>query len=167
MEKNRKRINIIDLLTIIILLAVIVFAVFKVSDVSQIAKSEVVTKVSYVVEVKEQDAKVLDYMQVGDMVYEDESLKKLGVLTDVKQTPFTIQTEDKISRKISEREVPGKINLNVEIEADGVLKGGNISVDSINILVGKTIDLNIGDAYIKGVIIGVENLSEAKEENQQ
>ena len=166
MEKNRKRINIIDLLAIILLLAVIVFGVLKFSGVDKIVKSDVATKVSYVVEVKEQNAEVLDYMKIGDMVYEDKSLKKLGVLTDVKQAPFTIQTEDKISRKISEREVPGKINLNIEIEADGVLNAGNISVYSINILIGKTIDLNIGDAYVKGVIVDVVNLSE-KEENQQ
>ena len=167
MKNSKKRINIIDLVTIILLIAVLIFVVIKAPDVKEIVGSENITKVTYIVETQEHDPEILNYFKVDDKVFEDDSLKQMGFVTDITQKPYIMHTEDKYNKRIIEQKVPDKINVCIEITADGVLKNGNVAVDSVNILVGKTIDLNIGSASIKGVIVGVENENEAKEEQLQ
>ena len=167
MKNSKKRINIIDLATIILLIAVLIFVVIKVPDVKEIVGSDNATKVTYIVETQNQDSEILDYFKVGDKVFEDESLKQMGFVTGITQKPYIMHTEDKHNKTILEQKVPDKINVYIEISADGVRKNGNIAVDSVNVLVGKTIDLNIGSACIKGVIVSVENLTEAREEQLQ
>ena len=167
MKNSKKRINIIDLATVVILIAVLIFVVIKAPDVKEIVTSDNATKVIYVVETQDQNPEILNFFKVDDQVFEDDSLKKMGFVTGITQKPYIIHTEDKYNKKIVEQKIPDKINVYIEITADGVIKNGNVAVDSVNILVGKTIDLNIGSASIKGVIIGVENKNEAKEEQIQ
>lgn len=167
MKNSKKRINIIDLVTIILLIAVLIFVVIKAPDVKEIVGTDSTTKVTYIVETQDHDPKILNYFKVDDKVFEDDSLKQMGYVTGITQKPYIMHTEDKYNKRILEQKVSDKINVCIEITADGVLKNGNVAVDSVNILVGKTIDLNIGSASIKGVIIGVENSDVAKEEKLQ
>ena len=161
--ENKKRINIIDLIALIVLVLVIAFGIYKVTDIKSIVKSPVKAKIVYTVEVANADAEILDYVKQGDLVFEDDSLKSLGTVLDVTQRPYRVATEDKVSKKILMEEIPGKIAADIKIEADADKTNGNLSVDSINILVGKTIDLNAGNCFVKGVIIDVLDMSEEKE----
>lgn len=163
MENIRKKINIIDLICIVVLISVILFGIFKLSDLKNITTDSTVTKISYVVEAKNQSADILDYINIEDKVFEDESLKDMGVVKDITYIPYKLQTEDSLNKRILEKEVPGKISVDIKIEADAQRTNGGMSVDSVNILVGKTIDLNVGDSYIEGVIISVEDINEKKE----
>ena len=167
MENSRKKINIIDLIFIVILIAVIFFAVFKLSSLKNMTDDSTITKVSYVVEVKNQSADILKYMDVDDKVFEDESLKEMGIVTDITYGPYKLNTEDSVNKRITKQEMPDKITVDVEIEAEAVKVGNSVSVDSVNILVGKTISLNIGDSFVEGVIIAVEDVNEAKEEPKE
>lgn len=161
--ENKKRINIIDLIALIVLVLVIAFGIYKVTDIKSIVKSPVKAKIVYTVEVANADAEILDYVKQGDLVFEDDSLKSLGTVLDVTHRPYRVQTEDKVNKKILMEEIPGKIAADIKIEADADKTNGNLSVDSINILVGKTIDLNAGNCFVKGVIIDVLDMSEEKE----
>lgn len=163
MENNKKRINIIDLIALIVLVVVIAFGIYKATDIKNIASGSVKAKIVYTVEVQNEEAKIMNYIKPEDKVFEDESLKKLGTVLDVTQRPYKVTTENTLDKKVLMQEMPGKITLDIKIEADADKVGGNLSVDSINILVGKTIDLNVGNSYVKGVIVDVHDLSEEKE----
>ena len=163
MEKNKKRINIIDLIALLVLILVIVFGVYKMADIKSIVKSPVKSKIVYTVEVANEEAELLDYIKPGDLVFEDDSLKSLGTVLDVTQRPYRVTTEDKVNKRVLMEEIPGKISADIKIEADADKINGSLSVDSINILVGKTIDLNAGNGFVKGVIIDVLDMSEEKE----
>ena len=99
----------------------------------------------------------------GDLVFEDDSLKSLGTVLDVTQRPYKATTEDKENKRVLMEEIPGKVAVDIKIEADADKVNGNLSVDSINILIGKTIDLNAGNGFVKGVIVDVLDMSEEKE----
>ncbi len=163
MKNTKKKINIIDLIFIILIVGLVVFLISNASDIKNITNSPTATKVAYVVEIQNETPEILKYIEVEDKVYEDESLKALGTVTDITWRQYKIIAEDKENKKVIESEMPGKISVDVEIMADAEKTNGNLSVDSINILVGKMIDLNIGDAYAKGVIVDVKDLNEAME----
>lgn len=163
MKNTKKRINIIDLIFIVLIVGVVVFLVSKAADIKNMVNTSAVTKVSYVVEIPNQSTEILKYIEVDDKVYEDESLKFLGTVLDVTSRPYKLNTEDTLNKKIVESEMPGKIAVDVTILADADKTNGNISVDSVNLLVGKMIDLNIGNAYAKGVIIDVKDVNEITE----
>ena len=164
MENSKRKINIIDILFIIILIAVVVFGVTKLTDVKQISQSNTATKVVYTVEVQNQDPEILQYLNVEDKVFENESLKQMGTVVGLSDAPHKLVTENKNNHTFITQEVPNKITVNIEIVADGVVAGDNvISVDGVNVLVGKTIDLNVGKSYVQGVIVDVHDVNEAKE----
>ncbi len=163
MENNKKRINIIDLLALLILILAIAFGVYKVTDIKNIVKSPVKAKIVYTVEVANENPEIMDYIKPGDLVFEDDSLKSLGTVLDVTQRPYKVTTEDKENKRVLMEEIPGKIAADIKIEADADKVNGNLSVDSINILIGKTIDLNAGNGFVKGVIVDVLDMSEEKE----
>ncbi len=163
MENIRKKINIIDLICIVILIAIVIFGAFKLSSIRVTNDDSTVTKVSYVVEVKNQTSNILDYIAIDDKVYEDESLKFMGTVTDVTYRPYKLNTEDSLNKKALIKEVPNKISVDIKIEAEAIKNGNSMSVDSVNILVGKTISLNVGDSFVEGVITAVEDINEIKE----
>lgn len=159
--KNIKRINIVDLIFLVLLVLVVAFGAYKLSDVNSVTESNAPVKATYIVEVPEETPEILNHLKVGDKVYEDDSLKSMGVLSEITQKPYKIHTENKETNTVNYTEYPGKILVELKITADAVKSDGAMNVDGVNILVGKTIDLNVGNTYVKGVIIGV---SEADEE---
>ncbi|MBQ3181591.1 MAG: DUF4330 family protein [Clostridia bacterium] len=163
MENNKKRINIIDLIALILLIAVVVFGVYKITDIKNIGVNAVKAKVVYTVEVQNENPEIMNYINVDDKVFEDESLKSLGTVLDVTQRPYKLVTEDKENKRVLMQEKPNTVAVDIKIAADADKVNGNLSVDSINILVGKTIDLNVGNSYVEGVIIDVNDMSEEKE----
>ena len=164
MENSKKRINIIDLIFIVLLIAVVLLGVYKLSDIGNlITEKAVMAKVSYVVEVQNENPDILNYIDVDDKVFEDESLKRMGTVTDVTQKPYKLITEDGENKRVTEQEMPNKVTVEITVLADAEKKNGNLSVDSVNLLVGKTIDLNVGDSFVKGVIVDVKDISEMKE----
>lgn len=163
MENTKRKINIIDLIFIVILVAVVVVGALKISDIKDAVDSTTVAKVEYVVEVPNQDPEIMNYISTTDKVFEDESLKRLGEVVDVSYRPYKIYTEDKVGKKHLLEEVPNKITVDIKIAADADKANGSLSVDSINLLVGKTISLNVGNTFVEGVIIEVNDMSEAKE----
>ena len=163
MEKSKKRINIIDLVALILLVLIVLFGAYKITDVKNMGKTAVKAKVVYTVEVVNENPEIMNYISVDDMVFEDDSLKRLGTVLDVTQRPYRLATEDKENKRVLMQEQPNTIAVDIKIEADADKVNGNLSVDSINILVGKTLDLNVGDSFVKGVIIDVQDMSEEKE----
>jgi len=163
MENSKKRINIIDLIALVLLIALVVFGAYKITDIKNILESTVKAKIVYTVEVQNENPDIMSYINVDDLVFEDDSLKRLGTVLDVTQKPYKLVTEDKENKRVIMQEKPNTIAVDIKIEADADKLNGNLSVDSINILVGKTLDLNVGNSFVKGVIIDVRDMSEEKE----
>ena len=162
--ENKKRINIIDIIFILLLVGVIVYGITGISDVKQAVRGADATKVVYTVEIQNQDPEILNYMKNGDRVFEDESMKRMGTVTNISETSYKMFTENKIDNTITQQEVPDKITVYVDITTEGVVSADNVvSVDSVNLLVGKTLDLNIGNSYVEGVIVDIHDVNEAKE----
>lgn len=162
--ENKKRINIIDIIFILILVGAIIFGITGISNVKQGSRGAEVTKVVYTVEVQNQDAELLKYIKNGDRVFEDESMKRMGTVVNISEAPYKILTENKVENIVTQQEVPDKITVYIDISTEGVVSSDNVvSVDSVNLLVGKTIDLNIGNSYIEGVIVDIHDVNEAKE----
>lgn len=162
--KNKKRINIIDIIFILLLVGVIVYGITGISDVKQAVRGADATKVVYTVEIQNQDPEILNYMKNGDRVFEDESMKRMGTVTNISETSYKMFTENKIDNIITQQEVPDKITVYVDITTEGAVSSDNVvSVDSVNLLVGKTLDLNIGNSYVEGVIVDIHDVNEAKE----
>ena len=119
--KNKKRINIIDIIFILLLVGVIVYGITGISDVKQAVRGADATKVVYTVEIQNQDPEILNYMKNGDRVFEDESMKRMGTVTNISETSYKMFTENKIDNTITQQEVPDKITVYVDITTEGVV----------------------------------------------
>ena len=163
MENSKKRMNIIDLIALIVLVLVIGFGIYKIAGLNGDKKEEVKANITYTVEVVNKEPEIMDYIKSGDTVYEFGSELDIGTVVDVTQKPYKLETEDKENKKIITTEVPRKIALDIKISADADKKDGKLSVDGVNILIGKSVDISIGNCYTTGTIVNVYDMSEEKE----
>ena len=164
---NKRKINIIDLIFSIALVLIILVGAIKIAGNQNTFEKSKSTKVFYTVEVSNSDPEILNYISEEDRVFEDETLKNMGTVVGVSHKPSTVLVENNDESTLVLKELPDKITVNIEITADGVETNGSVSVDSANILVGKSVDLIVGDSALKGVItaLNYEDTSIIKEEN--
>lgn len=165
MNTNKERkINIIDLLFGILLVAIVLFAVFKFAS-PDASKSSSATKVVYTLEVNNTFPELTGYIKEGDKVFDDESMKEIGVVTEVRKKNATILAENTKKGTLDMVEIEDRVSVEIKVEADGTVSSGNASVNSVNLLIGKSMECIVGDAYINAVIIdvGYEDITEAKE----
>ncbi len=156
MSTNKERkINIIDLLFVIVLLGIILFAVVKFATPNS-SKPKSATKISYALEVNNAFPEVMSYIREGDKVFDDESMKEIGVVCEISEKNATVLAENLDDGTLNNAEVEDRINLWIKVIADGEVSSGNASVNSVNLLIGKTMECIVGDAYIDAVIVNVE-----------
>jgi|GEM_PF-4344668 len=156
MKNGKKHINIIDVIFILILVVAVGFGAFKIANIEKATNSTPSTKITYTVEVQNKDPEILDYISKDDNVFEDASMKTMGVVSNVSYTPYKMMAENHNDKSITIQETTDKITLNIKIDATGAVKDGVASVDSVNLLVGKTIDLIAGDCKVQGVIVAID-----------
>ncbi len=159
--KNKKP-NIIDVLCVIILIFIVAFGVFKISKKVQQSNQDSVANIKYVVEIENQDTEILNYIKEGDLVFESTSSASMGTVLNITEKPYKIYTENKNDKIFVMSEIPDKITLSVEISAVGNIKDNGIAIDDIGLLVGKTLDMNIGNSFVKSVIVDVEAVENSK-----
>ena len=123
------------------------------------------TKVSYSLEVNNTFPEVMNYIKEGDKVFDDESMKEIGVVAEISEKNATVLAENLNDGTLRNTEIDDRINLRIKVEADGEISSGNASVNSVNLLIGKTMECIVGDAYINAVIVDVqfEDSTEVKE----
>ncbi len=165
MNTNKEgKINIIDLLFVILLLMVVVFAVFKFASPNS-SKVANATKVVYTLEVNNTFPELTGYIKEGDKVFDEESMKEIGVVTEIRKRNATILAENATNGTLDMVEIQDRICVEIEVSADGTVLSGNASVNSVNLLIGKSMECIVGDAYINTVIVdvGYEDVTEIKE----
>lgn len=153
-SKERK-INIIDLLFVVVLLGVILFAVLKFAAPNS-SKPTSATKISYSLEVNNTFPEVMNYIKEGDKVFDDESMKEIGVVAEISEKNATVLAENLNDGTLRNTEIEDRINLRIKVEADGEISSGNASVNSVNLLIGKSMECIVGDAYINAVVVDVQ-----------
>ncbi len=165
MSTNKKRkINIIDLIFVVVLLAVVLLAVFKFATPDS-SKTANATKVVYTLEVKNAFPELTGYIKEGDKVFDDESMKEIGTVTEIREKNATMLAENKTDGTLAIAEIQDRVDVEIKVTADGSVSSGNASVNSVNLLIGKSMECIVGDAYINTVIVdvGYEDSTEVKE----
>lgn len=157
-ENKTKRMNVTDMVLLVGIAAAVVIVVLlslwgkiggRNGDVTPIT-------VKYVFEVQNREPQVLDYIGEGDIVYDNGSMNPIGKVTAIKRKPATVLVEDHKNKCLVEKEVSNKVTFDVEISANGELSEEGVSIEDINILIGKGMDCVIGDTIVSGYIIGLE-----------
>lgn len=162
-SKERK-INIVDLLFAVFLLAVLVFGALKFASLGS-SQPESATKVVYTLEVKNTFPELTGYVKEGDKVFDDESMKEIGAVTEITEKNATILAENTEDGTLAVAEIEDRVDVEIKVTADGTVSSGNASVNSVNLLIGKSMECIVGDAYVNAVItdVGYEDATEAKE----
>ena len=156
-ENKTKKMNITDMVLLLIIAVIVLFVVF-LSLKGKISNRNGADPISvkYVVEVKDTEPQVLDYMEEGQTVYDNGSMSPIGSVTSINRKATTVMVEDHKKKTIVEKEVSNKATFDIEISANGELSDGGVKVDDINILIGKGIDCVIGNAIVSGTIISLD-----------
>ncbi len=156
-ENKTKKMNITDMV-LLIGIAIIVSVVVLLSLRGHIASRSDVDPVAvkYIVEVKDAEPHVLDYMKEGQTVYDNGSMNSIGEVVSIKRKTATVLVEDHKKRTIVEKEVNNKVAFDIEIAANGAMSDGGVKVEDVNILIGKGIDCVIGNALVGGTIISLD-----------
>ena len=165
MSTNKERkINIIDLIFVAVLVVVILFAVFKFANPGT-GKVTNATKVTYTLEIANAFPELTSYIEEGDKVFDDESMKEIGEVSEIRKKNATILAQNSDKGTLEVAQINDKINVEIEVTADGAVTSGNVSVNSVNLLIGKTVECIVGDAYVNAVIVDVvyEDAVETKE----
>ncbi len=162
-SKERK-INIVDLLFVIFILAALVFGALKFASFGS-SKPASATKVVYTLEVRNTFQKLSAYVKEGDKVFDDESMKEIGVVTEITEKNATILAENIDDGTLAVAEIKDRVDVAIKVTADGTVSSGNASVNSVNLLIGKSMECIVGDAYVNAVItdVGYEDATETKE----
>jgi hypothetical protein len=162
-SKERK-INIVDLLFVIFILAVLVFGALKFASFGS-SQPASATKVVYTLEVRNTFPELTGYVKEGDKVFDDESMKEIGVVTEITKKNATILAENTDDGTMTLAEIKDRFNVEIKVTADGTVSSGNASVNSVNLLIGKSMECIVGDAYVNAVItdVGYEDVTETKE----
>lgn len=152
---GKKRINIIDLVVVIVVIAVVLVGAKMLFGGNQ-GKPTVSNTVTFTVEATKLDKEVLTYMEEGQAVYDSVSKNFLGTLVAVRETPARTLIENHDAQTIEVAEIPGKIDVQLVIEAKGKIEPPNISVGSEVLKIGKQMHCLAGDAALSGTIVALE-----------
>lgn len=155
-----KKINIVDLIFLIgiaaIIILVVLFKFFGGSlSVDELTK-ETPVSVKYAIEVQNREAEMLDYMKVGQIMYEHGSMNPIGKVTAIKKRPATTVVEDHTNKTMVTKELTDKICVDIEVESKGKIEDDMVQIEGVNVLVGKGLDCVVGDAVMSGVIVDLE-----------
>ncbi len=159
MEKNNKNkknnnklfglFNIVDLLIVLVVVVVLIVGVKVIransSDSSIISAQS--KEIEYIVNSQNQSLESVDFIKVGDMVYNSVNSQYLGVVTDVQYTEQITPAFNANSGLYEEYKVPDKYSINITIKGNGVESEDNIVVEESNIKIGSQLNVK-GKGYV-------------------
>ncbi len=154
---GRKGINILDLIVLIILAAIVVFAVISFTGILDKNKQKGVSdNVSFSIETTQNDPEFLNYVEEGKTIFDGATKNELGKIVAIHEKPARRIVENHESKTIDYVEIPGKIDVILEVEGKAKMEYPNIILDSVSIKVGKRIDCIVGDAAVNGTVISLD-----------
>lgn len=114
------KINIIDLCIVIFVVLAVAVAVFKFSATPGSISSESKTVIEYSLKVKEVREYTVNQFKVGDNIYDDESGKCIGKITDVKKSDAEA-VGLKVDGTHKETTKPERYDVIISVETEGTV----------------------------------------------
>lgn len=153
---GNKGINILDILFFIVLIAVILFAV--ICFTGRIDKNQKILRdnITFSIEITKNDEKLLNYIEEGEIIYEGTTKKTLGEIVAVHEKPARAIAENHSEKTIENVEIPNKIDIVIDISGKADMNYPNISIDSVELKIGKQLDCIIGDAAVRGTVVNMD-----------
>lgn len=141
--------NIVDLLIIIIVIAVLIIGVKIIRSNSQNSSLVAVQskEIEYVVNSQHQYLEAVEYVKVGDKVYNSVNSDYLGVVSDVKYEEQIIPAFNVSTGLYENYKVPDKYSINITIKGNGTESDEDVIVEGSNIKIGTQINVK-GKGYV-------------------
>ena len=158
-KKGRYGFNIIDfmLLAVIVLsLSAILFLFFYDGDNTAEEESVEFSEITYTVKQSDVLGILRGKINIGDTVYEKETMKPIGQVIRVDATDSKYTYYDSESKTWIEESYPNKIDIVIEISVNAVLQSdGRYSIDGYTLNVGEEMDLRFPFYTGKAMCISV------------
>lgn len=155
-KAKRKGVNILDLLVLVIFVAAILFATINLIGNKDYKQKDAQDNISFTVEFTNSDPAVLNYIEEGDIVYNGVTKEELGTVKSIHERPARTLVENHEAQTIEYAEVPGKIDVTLEMEGKAKMAYPDITVGTVSLKVGKKLDCIVGNAAMHGYIVGVD-----------
>lgn len=155
-NKEKKRVNILDLIFFILIIVVVFFAIGSLTGVFSKKEQVAEDSVNYSYEVKKVDPEILNYAKEGVVIYNEKSKQVMGEIVAVHEDTAKVLLENHKEKKVQYAEIPDKIDLVLEIKANAEFKYPDITIGKEALKVGKSMACIVGNAYVDGTITGIE-----------
>lgn len=169
MKTNKKRMNIIDLLFllvgILVVLAIVANSILGIFEFGGKKEEKIPAEIKFTFEVQNVDPQILDYFEEGDTLYDYGSMNEIGIIKSIDKQPAKTVVENHEGKTLEIKEISNKLNLYLEVEANGELVEENPEIKGVKILIGKLMDCLAGDSILSGVIVSLDH--EEIEENAE
>lgn len=141
--------NIVDILIIIIVIAIaaVGIRVIRSNSNNSVISSAKTKEIEYVVNSQHQSMEAVEYVKVGDQIWNSVNLQYLGVVTKVEYTKQTVPMFNPSKGVYEEYEVPNKYSINITIKGNGTESDDNIIVEGSNIKIGAQLNVK-GRGYV-------------------
>lgn len=133
----KAKFNVMDGLIILVLVMAIALGGYLLLGMKESGAITQNTKVSVTVELKAKDADFAKIPQVGDKVSIGVKEKMQTVVTAVEAVPAKTIGYDTVNGIAMESEVPGKYDVLITVEADGVETNDKVTIDDVAARVGE------------------------------
>lgn len=155
MERNNKNnklfglFNIVDLLIIVVVIAVAAVGIKVIISNSQnSAIVPVKTKdIEYVVNAQSQNLESVQYVKVGDKIWNSVNSEYLGVVSSVEYKEQVVPMFNPETGEYEEYISPERYSINITIKGNGVESNDNISVEGTSVKIGKQLNVK-GKGYV-------------------
>ena len=155
-KPNKRKVNILDVVLLVVLIVAVVVAAATftgVLDKKQITTGENIT-VKF--EVRGEEPEILNYLSEGETIIDGVSKEVIGTVVSIYESPAKAIVENHLKNTVESVEIPNKIDVVLEIEGIAKVSPSDISVGSLSLKVGKSLDCIVGGAAASGTIIGIE-----------
>ncbi len=152
----KKKVNLLDLVIILIIVAAVVFGVGSLTGVWNKQQKATSERVTFSVELKQQDETLLDYMEEGSVLQDGVSKQVLGTIVAIHETPAERIVENHDAKTIVLAKVPDKMDVVIEAESMADVTESGIKIGSFDLKVGKQIHCIVGDAVADGTVIRID-----------
>lgn len=155
-SNTKKRINLLDLVIILMIVAAVVFGIGSLTGVWSKQQKATSGRVTFSVELKQQDEALLEYIEEGKTIQDGVSKQILGSVVAIHETPAERIVENHDAQTFVLAEVPDKIDIVIEAESVADVTESGIQIGSFDLKVGKSIHCIVGDAVADGTVIGID-----------
>ena len=130
MEKKKFRLNWIDLLIVVLVIGLVAgtYIKFRVSDKTSVAEPQ--TPITYQVLLANVRQGTVDAIQEGDILYDDDSDREIGVIRSLDVTPATSLVQD-TEGALHWADTDDRFDVILTVEGQGSVSGGNYVINRI------------------------------------